>query len=159
MLRVRRFGIFISLKHMDDSARLRLVLFRLGQHLLAVPADAVREVIPAGRATRIPGAAALVAGLVNFRGTLLTVIDGRIALGLDPGAAAGESVLVLDRGERSLGLMVDEVLDLVEVAPSDLRDGEGPAGLDPHMVSAAGMHAGRIFAVLDTDRLLAPALP
>lgn len=159
MLRVRRFGIFVSLKHMDDSARYRLVLFRLGQHLLAVPADSVREVVPAGRATRIPGAAALVAGLVNVRGTLLTVIDGRIALGLERASAPAESVLVLDRGERSLGLMVDEVLDLVEVAPSDLRDGERPAGLDPLMVSAAGMDAGRVFAVLDTDRLLAPALP
>lgn len=159
MLRVRPFGIFGSLKHMGDSERLRLVLFKLGPHLLAVPAAAVREVIPGGRATRIPGAAALVAGLVNFRGTLLTVVDGRIAIGLAETGVRSESVLVLDRGERSLGLAVDEVLDLVEVAPSDLRQGEGPAGLDPLMVSAAGTHAGRIFAVLDTDRLLAPALP
>ncbi len=143
---------------MGDSTRLRVVLFRLGPDLFAAPVGLVREVIPSAPATRIPGADRIVAGLLNLRGTLLTVVDGRRAVGRADTPDTGDSVLVLDRGNRALGLAVDEVLDLVEVVTSELEAGPVAAGLDPALVRAVGRHAGRPFALLDTDRLLAPAI-
>jgi purine-binding chemotaxis protein CheW len=143
---------------MGDPARVRLLLFRLGPYLSAAPAVVVREILPAGRPTRIPGADRAVAGLLNVRGTLLTVVDGRRAAGIAETGGDAESVLVLERENRAWGLTVDEVLDLVEVAVEDLEAGPAPAGMDPRLVRSVGRHAGRSFTVLDTDRLLAPAL-
>ena len=134
------------------------MLFRLGPDLFAAPVSVVREVIPAAPATRIPGADRIVAGLLNLRGTLLTVVDGRRAVGRADTGDAGDSVLVLDQGGRALGLAVDEVLDLVDVEASDLEAGPAAGGVDPALVRAVGRHAGRSFALLDTDRLLAPAI-
>jgi purine-binding chemotaxis protein CheW len=143
---------------MGDSSTLRLVLFRLGAVLWAAPSTVVREVIPGGPATRIPGSHAAVAGLVNLRGTLLTVVDGRRALGVTGAASDFESVLVVEHGGRRFGLSVDEVLDLVEVAADALRSGPVPPGVDPRLVRGCGEQAARAFAVLDTDALLAPVL-
>ena len=134
------------------------MLFRLGPHLAAAVATAVREVIPALPATRVPGADRVVAGLLNLRGTLLTVVDGRRAVGLADRSDQGDSVLVVDRGDRTLGLVVDEVLDLVDVEASELEAGRQIPGIDPRLVRAVGRHAGQVFTLLDTDRLLAPAV-
>jgi purine-binding chemotaxis protein CheW len=158
LLRPKRFGIFISLKHMGDSGAFRAVLFRLGSVLWATPATLVREVIAAERPTRIPGADRIVAGLVNLRGTLLTVLDGRRAVGLSDAEAEGGSILVLEQGGRAYGLSIDEVLDLIDVQPGDLTQGAAPAGLDPRLVRAHGRHGGRTFAVLNTEALFAPVL-
>ena len=118
----------------------------------------VREVIPSGPATRIPGSHAAVAGLVNLRGTLLTVVDGRRALGVTGAASGQESILVVEHGGRRYGLSVDEVLDLVEVAADVIQPGPAPAGVDRRLVRGCGTQAALAFAVLDTDALLAPVL-
>lgn len=153
-----RFGIFISLKHMGDSGAFRAVLFRLGSVLWATPATVVREVITAERPTRIPGSDRVVAGLINLRGTLLTVLDGRRAVGLSDGRAEGGSILVVERRGRAFGLSIDEVLDLIEVEPGDLTAGAALPGLDPRLVQAQGRHSGRAFAVLDMEVLFAPVM-
>lgn len=158
MLRPKRFGIFVSLKHMGDSGAVRLVLFRLGSVLWAIPATVVREVTNAERPTRIPGSDRIVAGLINLRGTLLTVLDGRRGVGLtDSGVEAG-SILVVEQGGRSYGLSIDEVLDLIDVRSEDLTEGGAPPGLDARLVRAQGHHGGRAFAVLNTEALFAPVL-
>jgi purine-binding chemotaxis protein CheW len=141
---------------MADSDPVRLVVFRLGSLVCAVRATSVREIIPAGRSTRIPGASAAVAGLVNLRGTLLTVVDARLVVGLADTGVAAESVLVMEQGERSFGLAVDEVLDLVEVAAEALSAGDDMPGVDPGLVEAIGHHGDRVFAVLDAKAMLAP---
>ena len=148
--------IFISLKHMADLRPLRVVLFRLGSLICAAPATAVREVIPAGRPSRIPGAANTVSGLLNLRGVLLTVVDGRRIIGTEVGDEPPESVLVLEHGGKPVGLAVDEVLDLVVVAGDQLVAGDTLPGIDPRLVQAVGRHEGRVFAVLDTEGLVVP---
>lgn len=67
----------------------------------------IREIVPARTVTRLPGAPRWVLGLLNLRGTVLTVVDLAARLGLDAGA--GESVVVLDVDERALGVRVDRV--------------------------------------------------
>lgn len=157
LLHRKRFGIFVSLKHMGDSGGLRYVFFRLGDTLCAAPVSAVREVIPAGPITRIPGAGETVAGLVNLRGTLLTVVDGRTAIGVRDGQPP-ESILVLVRAERAFGLVIDEIIDLADLSPDAIRDGEPPRGFDSRYVGGVGTHQGRPFVVLNTEALLAPVV-
>jgi purine-binding chemotaxis protein CheW len=62
----------------------RLLVFRVGTLACAVDVDQVREILPRLPTTRIPGAPPVVAGLVNVRGTLVTVVEGWRALGLPP---------------------------------------------------------------------------
>lgn len=143
---------------MADQTGLRLVLFRLGTLVCAAPAAGVREVIPAGSPIRIPGASGSVSGLLNVRGTLLTVVSGSRVIGLAESEEPPESVLVLDRRGRSIGLAVDEVLDLVEVETDQLEDGEALPGIDPRLVRQVGHHGGRVFAVLDIEALVLPLL-
>ena len=62
----------------------RLLVFRVGTLACAAEVDLVREILPRLPTTRIPGAPPVVAGLVNVRGTLITVVEGWRALGQAP---------------------------------------------------------------------------
>jgi chemotaxis signal transduction protein len=65
---------------MNDAAEIRLLVFRVGALVCAAEVDRVREILPRLAATRIPGAPPTVAGLVNIRGMLVTVVEGWRAL-------------------------------------------------------------------------------
>jgi purine-binding chemotaxis protein CheW len=115
-------------------------------------------VIAAGRTTRIPGADRAVAGLVNVRGTLLTVVDGRRAMGLTDAREGPESILVVEQGGRVYGLLVDEVVDLIDAAAAELETGTAPVGVDPRLVLGQGRRGEQVFVILDPEALLAPVL-
>jgi purine-binding chemotaxis protein CheW len=141
---------------MADSPTVRLVIFRVGELGCALPVEMVREIVPTQPATRIPGAPAAVEGLVNVRGTLLTVIDGALVLGQNSTEAAERSVLVLEADGHTFGFTVDEVLDLQDVHRDELTQRESLPGVDPRFTLALGRLAGRIFVMLDPAALLAP---
>lgn len=142
---------------MADTTPLRLLVFMVGDLTCAVPVETAKEIVPFERSTRIPGATDAVEGLLNVRGTLLTVVDGSRLLGR-PSQAEDRSVLVLDLGGKLVGLAVDKVLDLATLPASALEGREGLPGLDPRVVQAVGRRADGLFVVLDTEALLAPVL-
>lgn len=137
---------------------LRLLLFRCGGQVLALEAGAVREILAASEPTRIPGAPAAVLGLVNVRGTLVPVVDAAQAVGFAEGPRRGTLVIV-ERHGRPVGLVVDEVLDLVTVPASSLDDRAALPGVEKRLVRAVGSAGGHAFVQLATDAVLEPLLP
>ena len=150
---------------MSDAGVVRLLLFRVGGLVCAAEAERVREILPRLEPTRIPGAPPVVAGVVNVRGTLVTVVEGWRALRLpEPSAdggvgGSGTTVLLeVGGGKKVLGFTVDEVVDLVSVGGETLDRRQALPGIDPTLVRAVGRRAGQLFVVLDTDALLTPIL-
>ncbi|HEU5260176.1 MAG TPA: chemotaxis protein CheW [Gemmatimonadales bacterium] len=154
---------------MNDAAVVRLLLFRVGNLVCAAEAERVREILPRLETTRIPGAPPVVAGVINVRGTLVTVVEGWRALRQPepppPGPAASDGVqdgptvlLEVGGGRKVLGFTVDEVVDLLSVSAESLDRRQALPGIDPTLVRAVGRRAGQLFVVLDTDALLTPIL-
>lgn len=153
-----RWRIFFFLKQMADSAPLEAVLFRIGDLLCAAPTGLVREILPRLPATRIPGVSEVVEGLVNVRGTLLTVVDGHGLLAREPLPADEGGIVLVELAGRRFGLAVGQVLDFVEVAAGDVAERQELPGIDPRLVRAVAVKDGRAFILLDIEALLAPVL-
>jgi len=157
----------------------RLLVFRVGTLACAAEVDQVREILPRLPTTRIPGAPPVVAGLVNVRGTLVTVVEGWRALGLPPppspptsalegtlgstlilelGVAAGRGGEAENGSRKLIGFTVDEVLDMLAAGDHTLEGRQGLPGVDPTLVRAVGRRNGELFIVLDVPALLGPVL-
>src|SRR6266566_3349397 len=163
----------------------RLLVFRVGTLACAADVDQVREILPRLPTTRIPGAPPVVAGLVNVRGTLVTVVEGWRALGLpplsptpSPEAGTTGSTIILELGKaedaangggggggggagagrKLIGFTVDEVMDMLAGGETTLEDRQGLPGIDPTLVRAVGRRNGELFIVLDVAALLGPIL-
>lgn len=116
-----------------------LVCAVLGDHLVAVPAGCVREVLERPALTAVPLAPVEVLGVAALRGEVLCVVDAGPLLGLAPRRGDVPAALVVVAGGRLLGLALDEVTDVVAVA--SVGDG-GTVDVD-----------GRLHQVLHPDRL------
>ena len=113
--------------------------------------DAVREIVPQRRATRIPGAPPAVQGLINLRGTIVTVIDLALWLGADQPTAADGSVVLVDHGARVAGVAVDEVLDVQMVAREDVA---GTVGDRDGAVRGMGRIGDTVVILVDITGLV-----
>lgn len=139
----------------DFSAR--LLLARVGDVVVAMDAAAVREIVGRQAVTRIPGAPPVVRGMINVRGELVTLLEGALLLGRARDGSDDTVVLMRWRG-KAVAVIVDEVVDLVSVPDIQLTGREELPGIDPALVRAVGMHAGRAFLVLDLDAVFEPLL-
>lgn len=133
-----------SIERTADLVGARYLVVLAGGQRFAWELAAVREIVPTRGCTRLPGAPAWVVGLLNLRGTVVTVVDLGARLGLE--AASGGSVVVLDVEGRALGVRVqavravataeEAVVEPVEAARAAdglvagmVRLAEGPAAL------------------------------
>ena len=118
---------------LEQLAAARTLLFRVAGSVYGCDIDAVREIITYRRATRLPGAPPYVQGLINLRGTIITVLDLGTRLDRErplirePGA----SIILVEHGARVVGVTVDEVLDVQAIAeePVDAGAGDTRGGL------------------------------
>jgi purine-binding chemotaxis protein CheW len=148
------WAIFFSSIEMADPKTLHAVIFRIGALICAAPAGIVREILPRLPATRIPGVAEAIEGLVNVRGTLLTVLDGHVLLQQERRAEDEGAIVVVDVAGRRYGLGVGQVLDFLEVPARSVAKRAELPGVDPRLVKAVGLRDDRPFILLDIDRLL-----
>lgn len=105
----------------EAAVRRQFVTFVLSHQVYGVDIMAVREIRMLQAVTTVPGTPDYVSGMINLRGSILPVYDLRRRFGegtttLSPNHAA---VVVSIKGRLS-GLLVDEVLDIVTVAASDV---------------------------------------
>jgi chemotaxis signal transduction protein len=95
-----------------DGAVRYLVAKAAGQRI-AFRVDVVREIIPSRGMTRLPGTDAWVLGLLNLRGTVLTVVDLSVRFGAPVG---GASIVVIEVDGRTFGVQVEQVESMADVA-------------------------------------------
>jgi purine-binding chemotaxis protein CheW len=109
----------------------QLCTFFLQGLFFGVEVERVQEVIRYQEMTRVPLAPAVIAGLINLRGQIVTAIDLRQQLGLS--ARTSEELpmnVVIRRDDGPISLLVDEIGDVVEVDehlfehPPDTLDGQ-----------------------------------
>jgi purine-binding chemotaxis protein CheW len=128
----------------------------IGGQLFGLPILRVQDVFLPTRLTRVPLAPPEVAGVLNLRGRIVTLIDMRCLLGLEErkDKAPAMAIGVEARGE-SYGLLIDsvgEVLKLDEAAREP-----NPVNLDPRLARVcAGVYRleGQLLLVVDVDRVL-----
>jgi purine-binding chemotaxis protein CheW len=95
-----------------------LLVLKLGEHSYAVHAVQIVQLFR-GEITPLPGCPGHVAGLTSLRGTILPVVDLRVALGSAPGSPA-ESLALLEKPR--VGLLVDQIEEMVVRRETDRKN-------------------------------------
>jgi purine-binding chemotaxis protein CheW len=133
------------------------VVVRFGGARYAVAMSAVAEVIPVPAITRVPGVTSWLAGVVNWRGRVLPVIDPRSLLGeeLTP-LPSSSRLLVLSLDGVEVGVMAEAVtglLDAGDVQPEP-SPATSPASATALVLGTVSDAAGPL-SLLDPTALLA----
>lgn len=139
------------------TAEIELLTFQVGKQEYAIDIMSVREIRGWSKATPLPHAPAFVRGVINLRGTVLTIVDLAERLGMGRTEASERNVIiVVHTGKETVGLLVDAVSDILAINKSDLQTPpEMSADNNQTFVSALMIAEERMIRIL----ALAAALP
>jgi chemotaxis signal transduction protein len=144
-----------------DAMLTELLLMRHGAEYFALALTAAMEAMELPALTPIPGAPASLLGMLTDRGAGIPVFAGSRILEVE-GRGAGDEVLVLVRdGERQVGLVVDEVEDVIMAELTTMQQPMGSMRIGG-VVRGVVRSGSRLVAVLDARaivRIGARALP
>lgn len=136
-----------------------ILLFKIGNERYALDCNRIIEVVPLVLLKKIPRSPAHVAGLMNFRGKPVPVID--LTALLNAGRYEGKystRILIVDyplgeKGAKTLGLIAGEVLETKRIKKS--RSDTPGVLLDESLALAADeFDADEIIQWFDIERLL-----
>ncbi len=130
------------------------IRFRLGKTALyGVPYASMKEILPTTKVSRVPCTPLFIAGIVNYRGELLTVLDLRKVFHIQHDEQQEKCwIIVVMEGKLKVGLIADGIDDNDEFAPAQLA----PSLDDNELIR--GIHQGKVV-ILNISAIFAnPAL-
>ena len=132
------------------------VTVTISDQMFGVPVRLIADVFAPRAITQVPLARAEVAGVLNLRGRILTVIDVRARLGLEcEPIQEGAMAIGIEKNGESFGLLVNAVGEVVTIDAAQIQS--APANLAQHWRSvSSGVYRLKedLLVLLDVDRLL-----
>jgi purine-binding chemotaxis protein CheW len=143
------------MKEAEDPI-VQLAAFRVGGEEYVVDIMRVREIIRPQVLTPVRKGPRFVEGVLNLRGAVIPVVDLRRRFDLPPSEAPGRKIVILAVQARIIGLMVDNVTEVVRVPKSSIRP--APGLLDPRAAPfflGVCHHKGRTLVLLNIRNVVA----
>jgi len=104
-----------------EAALMEVVSFPLGQEKYAVESGYLREVSTAEGLVPVPCTPPFVAGIVNVRGQIYSVLDLRTLFGLQASSQERRWVLLLEAEDMELGILADDVPAVLRISREALQ--------------------------------------
>lgn len=137
--------------HLDEY-----VTAMVGGQLFGLPIQRVQDVFKPERVTRVPLAPAEIAGVLNLRGRIVTLIDLRRRLGFDQATGEPERMAIgVDTRGESYGLLIDSIGEVLRLGAETSEP--NPLNLEPALARVStGVHRldDELLVLLDVDRVL-----
>ena len=140
----------------DNAGReqIEIVAFLLAYESYALESSFVREVYPLKHLAPLPGTPPFVAGIINVRGQIVSVIDLKKFFDLpEKGLTDHNKVIILRDGKTEFGILADALLSVGNVLLDDLQ-ASLPTLTGVRADYLKGVTAARLV-VLDAAKLLA----
>lgn len=101
---------------MLTKMKIKLVFFTLLNHYYAFHGDDVKEILPWGKITYVPGSPDFILGIINVRGDIESVLDIGKLMGLPRREATSTSrIIIAAKDNIHSGILVDSVADGIDV--------------------------------------------
>jgi len=136
--------------------------FRLGEEDYGIDILRVEEIRGYEAVTRVPNQPVHVKGVLNLRGSIVPIFDLRERLGMEVRAYDKETVVIViatrdSRGERSLGVIVDEVSDVLHAEVTSIKNApDFGESMDTDYISGLATAGDRMIMLVNADKLQSP---
>jgi purine-binding chemotaxis protein CheW len=143
-----------------ESAPAQYLTFTLGDEMFAMDIRTVREIIQHAAMTVVPMTPDFIRGVINLRGAVVPVIDLQSRFGRTPAVVGKKTCVVIfdatQDGEKvELGLMVDAVSEVIEIAPADIEvPPQFGSSIQRDYIRGMGKVKGEFIVILEPERAL-----
>lgn len=143
-------------KASTGSAGSEFLTFTLGSEEYGIDILKVQEIRGYDAVTAIANTPDFIKGVINLRGIIVPIVDLRIKFNL--GAVEYNQltvVIILNLGQRVVGIVVDSVSDVLALTPEQIRPApELSAALDTRYITGLGTVDERMLILVDIEKLM-----
>lgn len=155
IFRSRAHNLMQVVESLEAAERIPLSIIELGEEYFGVGLEVVREFSHLRRITIIPCCPPHIAGNMNLRGDILTLVDIRGLLNIPAGSTAAE-VMVIESDELSIGVPVDKVHEVIYLRPADIAHLTAAATDEKNeYCKGVARYGERMVSILDMQKILA----
>jgi purine-binding chemotaxis protein CheW len=149
----------IAEKPKNLVAARQFLTFSLGQEEYGIELLKVQEIKGYSAITSIPNTPTHIKGVMNLRGAVIPIVDLRLRFGMEAIEYTQFNVIiVINVGTKVMGLMVDAVSDVLNVAPEDIRPApDFGTHADTRFISGMASAGDKVAVLLDLEMLLSEA--
>ena|ERR1700756_3650705 len=139
------------------------ILFQIGRDRYALSASGIIEVLPLINLKRVPGAPAGVAGVLNYHGTPVPVVDLNEMALAEPAAQRLSTRIILVKyplqaqNPHPLGLIAEHATSMIRRSSQDFMEAGVESEKAPYLGRVAN-DAGGLIQWIEVERLLTPEL-
>lgn len=137
-----------------EEALARVVVFRVGPELHACDVMLVEEVVSWAEVHPLPDVPRPLLGVIRLRGSLVPVLDVSPALGLRLEEERRPAVLIVEAGERRLGVAVDEAREVAAFPASSVQPAPARGAEQEEHVLGVARVEGALVTLLDLAAIL-----
>ncbi len=133
--------------------------FRLKEELFALDVAKVREILEVTHITRVPQTPAYMGGIINLRGSVVSVIDLGLKLGMEATERTIDTCIIVVEveleGEVSvLGALADSVQEVFELDPDQIEPAPRMGtGVNADFLQGVGKQDDHFILLLDIDKI------
>ena len=132
----------------------QLVAFTLGEQQYALPLTTVQRVVRMVQVTSLPSAPEVVLGVIDLQGNIIPVMSMRKRFGMvEPETSLSDQLIVANAGARSVALVVNSVIGVVERTAEEVTETEKIVHGAQYVEGITKLKGGLLF-IHDLDRFL-----
>lgn len=130
--------------------------FTIDQEEYAIELIKVKEVVRYKKILGLPNTDSFIRGVINLRGIIIPVVDLRAKFGMQPSPYTKFTVIiVLEISNKTTGLIIDTVPDVVLLSPKELQHPPTFKTLiNEKYIKRIARKESRLIVILDTEQLL-----
>src|SRR5476651_177559 len=143
----------------SEVAGQEYLAFTLGKEEYGLDILKVQEIRGYEAVTRVANAPEFVKGVVNLRGIIVPIVDMRIKFNLGtPSYDQFTVVIILNIGNRVVGMVVDRVSDVTTLLPEQVKPApEIGSAINTDHIVGLGTLDERMLILIDIDKLMSSA--
>jgi purine-binding chemotaxis protein CheW len=140
----------------EDTQKDRYLTFIIGNECYGIDIKYITEIIGIQAITEIPEMPEYVKGIINLRGKIIPVIDVRLRFKKEPKDYDDRTcVVVVDFQDLSIGLIVDQVAEVITIPEQDIVDPpQVNKGSNNRYIRKIGKVGNAVKLLLDCEMLL-----
>ncbi|AKS63299.1 chemotaxis protein CheW [Yersinia pestis] len=149
-------GLATVTKLAGETVGQEFLIFTLGDEEYGIDILKVQEIRGYDQVTRIANTPAFIKGVTNLRGVIVPIIDLRVKFA-QQGVTYNENtvVIVLNFGQRVVGIVVDGVSDVLLLTNEQIRPApEFAVTLATEYLTGLGSLGERMLILVDIEKLL-----
>jgi len=149
----------VLLQLQESESSVLISTFFIGETLWGIDTLRVQEVIRVSDVTPVRHAAPSVAGVINLRGKIVTIVDLGKKLALPQATSAAETrIIIVEWNNEYVGLLVDRVSDVVNAEISQIAPAPSNVqGVQGSFLEGVLRTRESLISILGIDKILADA--